>query len=479
MKKTASERALILIVFLCLQISFVGQNELIANEKLSKSKVLSAMKRASKYFRETLAYRGGYVYLYSVDLRQRWGEGAARPTQIWVEPPGTPAVGLAFLNAYQATDDKYFLEASRETAQALILGQLQSGGWANQIDFKPYKNGGNYRKMKGGRRNRSSLDDDQTQASLKFLMQLDKELRFKDKALHETVEYALKALLDHQFPNGAFPQGWDDKKQPDPKVTKASFPDYDWRTERRIKEYWDLYTLNDDLANDVADALILAHQIYKKKAYKMALEKLGDFLILAQLPDPQPAWAQQYHYDMKPSWARKFEPAAISSRESIGVIEALLKIYSHTKNRKYLKPIPRALKYLKASLLSDGQMPRFYELKTNKPLYMYREGKAYFLTYDDSNLPRHYSFKWRPNLSKIEDRYKKVSKSPSKKSRSKKIPNTLVIKILKDLDEKGRWVSMATQEKLAGQTKLKPGEEYISSSVFIENVKILSDYLSN
>ena len=31
-----------------------------------------------------------------------------------------------------------------------------------------------------------------------------------------------------------------------------------------------------------------------------------------QMPDPQPGWAQQYDYDMRPMWARKFEPAAIT-----------------------------------------------------------------------------------------------------------------------------------------------------------------------
>ena len=39
-------------------------------------------------------------------------------------------------------------------------------------------------------------------------------------------------------------------------------------------------------------------------------------------------------------------------------------------NKTYLKPIPRALAYLRRSLLSDGRLARYYELKTNKPLYL-------------------------------------------------------------------------------------------------------------
>ncbi|HBL48011.1 MAG TPA: pectic acid lyase, partial [Planctomycetaceae bacterium] len=65
----------------------------------------------SEYFRNTLAVHGGYVYYYSLDLRERWGEGKAGPDQIWVQPPGTPTVGLAFLAAYKATGEPFYLEA--------------------------------------------------------------------------------------------------------------------------------------------------------------------------------------------------------------------------------------------------------------------------------------------------------------------------------------------------------------------------------
>lgn len=62
----------------------------------------------------------------------------------------------------------------------------------------------------------------------------------------------------------------------------------------------------------------------------MALEKPGDFLILAQMPDPQPAWAQQYSYDMHPLWARRFEPPAIADRESEDVMLTLMEIHRYT-----------------------------------------------------------------------------------------------------------------------------------------------------
>ena len=106
------------------------------------------------------------------------------------------------------------------------------------------------------------------------------------------------------------------------------------------------------------------------------------------MPDPQPGWAQQYNYDMVPIWARKFEPPAITAWEAQDVMETLIKISHHTGDKKYLEPIPRALAYYKKCLLPDGRVARYYELKTNKPLYM---DQNYKLTYDESAARRIHS----------------------------------------------------------------------------------------
>ena len=51
------------------------------------------------------------------------------------------------------------------------------------------------------------------------------------------------------------------------------------------------------------------------------------FLLLAQLPEPQPGWAQQYNIEMEPEWARKFEPPAVTGGESQKVIATLLTLF--------------------------------------------------------------------------------------------------------------------------------------------------------
>jgi hypothetical protein len=108
----------------------------------------TAIKKAATFYRSKVARHGGYVYFYSVDLQRRFGEGVASLDQNWVQPPGTPTVGMAYLKAFNATGDRYYLDAATETADALIYGQLKSGAWTNCIDFDPrgqrvslYRNG--------------------------------------------------------------------------------------------------------------------------------------------------------------------------------------------------------------------------------------------------------------------------------------------------------------------------------------------------
>ena len=444
------------------------------------AEILSAMKKAAQYYHGTVACRGGYVYYYSPDLSRRLGEGVAEPDQIWVQPPGTPTVGAAFLDAYAATNDAFYLAAATAAAEALIHGQLQSGAWTNAIDFNPRgSRADRYRNGKGKGKNFSTLDDDISQAALSFLMRLDQTTEFKNPAVHDACAVALDALFGAQFPNGAFPQGWDESPAAPgaAKDLRANFPAYDWRTEGRIKEYWDMYNLNDGISLTVAETLLEARRIYGREDCDEGLRRLGDFLILAQMPKPQPGWAQQYNYDMQPIWARKFEPPAVSGRETEEVIGALLKIASHTRDKKYLAPIPDAMKWLKDSLLPDGKLARYYELETNRPLYMFRKGKQYSLTYDDSDLPSHYGWKSQPRLAALQAAWDALFQGKDLAAWELPPlypePEPSPEEVLASLDDQGRWISTFQGEPLVGQPEFREGESYLSSALFSRNLRIL------
>ncbi|HYF34437.1 MAG TPA: hypothetical protein VD994_04030, partial [Prosthecobacter sp.] len=97
----------------------------------------SALSRSIAFFHKNAASHGGYVYRYSADFKLREAEGIPAPDTIWIQPPGTPAVGAAFLDAYEATGDANCLKAAVDAAHAVSRTQLTSGGWDYSGHFDP------------------------------------------------------------------------------------------------------------------------------------------------------------------------------------------------------------------------------------------------------------------------------------------------------------------------------------------------------
>ncbi|MDV6029112.1 MAG: pectic acid lyase [Phycisphaera sp. RhM] len=445
-----------------------------------KSEAVKTMREAAGYYVDNVASHGGYVYHYSLDLKQRWGEGVATEDQIWIQPPGTPTVGMALLEAYAATREEFYLDAATAAAGAVTYGQLKSGGWTNCVDLNPSgERRADYRNGKGRGKNNSSLDDGQTQSALRFLVLADLANGFRNSQIHQSAITGLDALLAAQFPNGGFPQVWTGPVSDQP-IKPANYPEYDWRTEGRIKNYWDMYTLNDNVTGYVADLLIDAHRVYRDDRYLDALKRLGDFLVLAQMPMPQPGWAQQYNYDMQPIWARKFEPPGVSGDETQEVLQTLMRIAHVTGDDKYLEPIPAAAKWLRGSLLPDGRLARYYELQTNRPLYMKRRGDVYELSYDDSDLPSHYGWKTESQLAQLGKQFQRVRGGLAPESEfSQRDLAKQAQQIIAALDAQRRWVSTFDGQRLVGQAKMPLGTPYLSSAVFSQNLSVLAAFVKS
>jgi len=449
-----------------------------------------ALRQATDFFRDHVATEGGYLWRYSEDLATREGEGRATDTMVWVQPPGTPSVGMALLDAYRATADIYYLAAAQQAGHCLVRGQLRSGGWDYRIEFDPAQRRRYAYRIddvsQSKQRNTTTLDDNTTQAALRLLMRLDRTLKFQDVKIHEAVEYALAALLDAQYPNGAWPQRFD--APPDPAqfpVKQAEYPDT-WPREYPGVKYSACYTFNDNAISDVIDVMFEASRTYENPEYAEAARRAGDFILLAQMPEPQPAWAQQYNAAMHPVWARKFEPASVTGGESQGVMRTLMQIYRETGDKRYLEPIPRAIAYLRRSQLpgssiNGGRLARFYELKTNRPLYF---TKDYRMTYSDDDMPTHYSFQISSSLDRIERQYRQLLQlsieqlepRPSD-TRRRATPDQMaqVRQVIDALDDRGRWVESG-RLKYYGDDD--PTRRVIDCRTFVENLQTLSAYLA-
>ena len=410
-----------------------------------------AMAKATDYF-TSISTGGGWAGIYSIDLKQRWGEAVyekARPNEIWVQPPGTPTVGKTLLRAFRVTGDKSYLAAARNTGRALVWGQRMQGGWGHRVDVSHLTP---QARVPERRKGHCTFDDNISQGAVDFLMDLDETL--DEPWLDDGVALGLAFLLRSQFPNGAWPQ---------------------WYPLRG--GYHDCYTFNDNAINDCIRVLLDAHRRYGRREHLEAAKRGGDFIILSQVKVPQAGWAQQYSHDLKPARARSFEPAAVCSATTARNIRTLVDLTVYARGTKYLKPIPAALDWLDRSKLAGGLWARLYEVGTNKPIYGDRDGKIHY-TLEEISEERRTGYSWQSGygVEAAAAYYKRVremgpaayaksrAKQPSASSLARRATGleSRVKKVIAALDSRGRWVD--DDQKIRCQT-------------FVANMRVLCDYV--
>ncbi len=418
----------------------------------SEGNVKTAMHKAAVFLRSISTY-GGYAGIYSADLKERFGEAEYEPAaamEIWVQPPGTPTVGESFLRAYRATGESFYLDAAKEAALALAWGQREAGGWDHRVDLSHFQ-------PLPARPVRQSgfcaFDDKITQGALAFLMKLDAVL--DEPWLSDAVEKGLGFLMNSQFENGAWPQWY---------PLRGGYHDY--------------FTFNDNAINDCMNVLIAAQRQYGRQEYLDAAMKGGDFIVLSQLSSPQPGWAQQYSHDLKPAWARAFEPPAVCSAVTARNINTLIDLYLYTGAEKYLAPIPRAFDWLDASRIGGNLWARLYEVGTNRPIYGDRDNKVHY-TLAEISEERRTGYSWQgsygiPETRKRFDELRRLGRAGLSGQESAAQPDDAsaaggeslpaqVEKVLSSLDDAGRWIE----------------NNRITCQAFVRNFGLLCRYLES
>ena len=336
-----------------------------------RGEVLAAMKKATAFMTHQLAVQGGYVWLVSDDLKHRWGEIPARPSQIWLQG-GTERMGQVFLDAWEATGDTSYLDAARRAADALVFGQHPLGGWHYFIDFDPAGTAAWYETQAAKFRygyeeyrhfyGNCTFDDRVTADAALYLLRFYRVTH--EAAYREPVLKALDFVLKAQYPNGAWPQ---------------RFPlRYEYAHDG-LPDYTSYFTLNDGATQGIVELLFDAWETLGDARYFDGARRGIDAIVAMQGPDGQAAWAEQHGPDLRPIAARTHEPAGYVVRESLMSVRMLAEMYVRSGDVRYLAPIPRLADWLdrvnREIAAEKYPLPRYWEPGTNKPLYVVRNGK--------------------------------------------------------------------------------------------------------
>jgi PelA/Pel-15E family pectate lyase len=355
-----------------------------------QGRVLETMKRATQFMTHKVSRSGGYVWSYLPDFSRRWGEMEARPSMIWIQPPGTSSMGHLFLDAYHATGDEFYYAAAEAVAAALVRGQLPSGGWNYVVDFAGAdslrewydtigRNGWRLEEFQHYSDN-GTFDDQVTSEAAKFLLRLYVEKH--DGRYRPPLDKALGFVLASQYEVGGWPQRYP--------ANAAGTPAYSG-----------YLTFNDEVTAENIDFLILCYQVLGETRLLGPIRRAMEFFLVSQQQPPQAGWALQYTLDLKPAGARTYEPRSLVTDQTARNIGHLIRFYRLTGEPKFLAGIPNALTWLESTRvppawkITKGTHPTFVELETNKPLFVHRQGSnvvngRYYVDYDHQATLAHY-----------------------------------------------------------------------------------------
>jgi len=483
------------------------------------AEILATMKKATVFMVEKVSYNGGFLWNYAPDFSRMWGELEAKPTMIWVEAPGTPAMGHLFLDAYHATGDEYYYKAAEAAARALIWGQLPCGGWAYAIDFAGESSLRDWHNRIYDGYNwpayehqyyygNATYDDNGTIMAAELLLRMYLE-RYNPE-YKPALDKAIDFVLESQYPIGGWPQRY---------PLRYDHPEHDGSP-----DYSSFITINDGVHTANINFLITCYQTLGEQRVLEPITRAMTCILALQGGNPQAGWGLQHELgiDLLPARARPFEPAGYASHGTAEMIQNLLYYYRLTGNTKYMARIPDAFAFLESIAIpesewsdfeqrrrpqQEGQIlcPTFIEIGTNKGLYLHRtpgniRTGHYYVDYDRSNLIDHYSSVRTVNLAALKEEYRQLMNTPKEElTRNSPLKSTSLVeypayyskwsggpstdesvrRIIDALKDKPYWPGSlpGVSSEYVGFGPNQLPDEVISSWSYIRNMTTLMNYI--
>ncbi|HZN09220.1 MAG TPA: pectate lyase, partial [Pyrinomonadaceae bacterium] len=249
-------------------------------------------------------------------------------------------------------------------ADLVLLYQRDSGGWPKNIDMgKPVSEADRVKLAAEKKETDSTIDNGATFTQLSYLARVYTAQRHERH--RESFEKGLDYLLKAQYPNGGWPQ---------------FYPD--------LSGYYKHITFNDNamigvmkLLRDVAaskPAYAFVDERRRAAAAK-AVEKGIDVILKTQVivNGKRTVWCAQHdEVTLAPTSARKYEVASLSGGESVEIVRFLMSIKKPSP--AVVEAIESAVKWFEKSQLKDSEgkptWARFYEIGTNRPIFVGRDG---------------------------------------------------------------------------------------------------------
>lgn len=307
---------------------------------------------------------------------------------------GTPAAASAqsavkWANALRQPAEWYASPAAAELAASVLRYQMPSGGWPKNTDFSRPPSGQFLADIAAGKDD-ATIDNRGTTVPLRFLARIITATSAAPDPAHlAAFQKGFDYLLDSQYPSGGWPQ---------------FFP--------LRKGYYTHITYNDGAMVNVLDVLretargrppfAFVDEARRTRA-AAAVEKGVACILKTQVRqnDTLTAWCAQHdETTFEPAWARNFEPPSLSGAESVGVATFLLGIEKPSPEviaavegaaawfAKVRIPNLRLETFTDAEGKQDrrtvpdpdgpGLWARFYELKTDRPLFLGRDREFHY-----------------------------------------------------------------------------------------------------
>lgn len=264
-------------------------------------------------------------------------------------------------------------------AEKMLVYQFANGGWPKQliggsvVNYDAPLDEALMAKIKATPEKHATIDNRATSREINALIRAYQATANKNYL--EAAERGLDYLLKAQYANGGWPQYY-----PDQSLYRAEV------------------TFNDDAMVNVLNIMLniatqrngfeVVNRKYLAKA-EDAVKKGINCILKTQVTanGKLSIWAAQYdQHSLKPAKARNFEPAALSTSESVGIVRFLMRIenpseaiktavlsavnwFENAKIRGYrFDKLPGGDK----GLIEDPNSiiwARFYDLETNKPIF--------------------------------------------------------------------------------------------------------------